>query len=473
MIIRISEQKCTYLGIVLFLMICSTVIIGCLNHNDISSLKIAILIQFTMFVVMFLVLGYTNKSLITLYSIFMIVFYLFQNGQLLLYSINEQFNFMYVDKFSVEQLYNSVYFSNLCMFSAFAAAIFSFDEKQGFFAKRIDPLSPKFIYDASVIGLIGTGIITFVLTIIKIIVWIQGRYAGVIVFETMVPSIIGLLELLFPAFCILTIVAGAKSGIRVRLVCLVFFVWGVITALIGDRTTGIGVVVIVLLMYYFGILTPLIERRKKVFYIGGMLSLVLITFAFSFRNQETFTFSSFYEVITNVIYELGFSFFPLAAIMAMCPFSHEFLNGSSMFSSLITGFSPESLDVFGFFSNVADQASIPTKWIANKYQYGFGMDCSLNAEVYANFGMYGFIAMFVICAVVSSCLKKVEYKNSKNIFSQYVGLALLFGWFTLPRRRSYYIYNKILWYVIIIGVFIGVLYLYTKNRGNYVETESE
>ena len=73
--------------------------------------------------------------------------------------------------------------------------------------------------------------------------------------------------------------------------------------------------------------------------------------------------------------------------------------------------------------------------------------------------------MFVICALIAAALKRVDYKSKQNVFSQYIGLALLFGWFTLPRRRSYYIYNKIFWYVLAIGAAIGIVYLISQKRG--------
>ena len=207
------------------------------------------------------------------------------------------------------------------------------------------------------------------------------------------------------------------------------------------------------------------KSSKIAFVIGGVLTFFLIAFAANFRNHQIVTLGSLFVVIGDVVYELGFSFFPLSAIMDMCPGTHDFLYGKSMFSSVVTGFFPDSLDVFGVFSDLADKASIPTHWIADRYQYGFGMDCSLNAEVYANFGMYGFIAMFVICAFIAASLKKVDYSSNKNVFSQYIGIVLLFGWFTLPRRRSYYIYNKFFWYVLVIGAAIGIVYLIGKKRG--------
>lgn len=126
----LSKTKCNYLAIVLAMTIFSCFLINVFNQNDVDSLKSAVIVQFVAFWVMFLVLGYANKALITLYSVFLVVFYIFQNGQLLLYAVGFDFNYYYVEKFSSELLIQSVLFSNLCMCSAFAAATFSFDEKR-------------------------------------------------------------------------------------------------------------------------------------------------------------------------------------------------------------------------------------------------------------------------------------------------------------------------------------------------------
>ena len=463
--ISLSKQKCNYLAATLLVMIISSVLISILNPGNVDSVKMAVVIQFVGFTIMFFVLGYANKDIVTLYSTFLIVSYIFQNGQLLLYSVGYDFDYYYINKFSPEQLHQSVLFSNLCMLSAYAAAIFSFDEKQGWMSKKINNMSSEFIYEVARIGCVSTGILTYGLMAVKLWVWYGGGYSAVIVFEAGIPSIIGLIEALFPACCILSIVSAKQSGYKTRFILAVFLLWGLLTALIGDRTTGIGVIATILLMYYFGYFSFRKKGSKTTLIIGGLVTFFMISVGASIRNHKAVTIGSLFSVIGSVIYELGFSFFPLSAIMDMCPSTNNFLYGESMLSSVVTGFIPESLDVLGIFSDLADKASIPTHWIADRYQYGFGMDCSLNAEAYANFGMYGFIAMFVICALIAVALKRVDYKSKQNAFSQYIGLALLFGWFTLPRRRSYYIYNKIFWYVLVIGAAIGIVYLISQKRG--------
>lgn len=465
--IKISTKAFFYILFCVLLMMINWIGLSVLTSDSLRFLQAAILLQFITFIIMFIALGKANDSYITLYSVFMVIFYLFQNGQLLLYALGVDFDTLYVNKFSNNELFSVIKVSYLNLCAAFIAAVFSFKERKIFLVERLNKISTASLYKASKLFCFATGIIAYVLIAVKGFVWLESGYSGVRAFEQLVPSIIGLLESLFPAFAILEIIAGNKSSYKTSVTTIIFFVWGSLTALIGDRTTGLGVFVIIAIMSYKGCYTVAQKnvnkkmKRRSVLLI--LTTIFLVSFISTFRNKDEFAIGSVFEIITSVIAELGFSFFPLAAIMGMCPSSKGFLYGKSMFASVIAGFIPESIDIFNVFEYFSDSASIPTHWIANRYQYGFGMDCSLNAEVYANFGYWGFIAMFVICSIIAYLLQNVDYSKATNIFSQYVGLALLFGWFTLPRRRSYYIYNKIFWYILVVAALVIIVHSILKK----------
>lgn len=471
--ITVSKSELYYFLFAILCMFIGFLFFEIIPYNNIFEVKCAIIFQFVTFVALFVALGKVNKNLITLYSVFMIMFYLFQNGQLLLYALNVKFNYFYVERYPFAELYESVKFSMYCMCSAFAAGVFSFRESKKTHVNLVDKIPVALLYKISRIGFFITGIIAYLLVIFKFFVWINGRYSGVLYIETLIPSLLGAIESLYPAFSILTILSGAKLKRKIIPLLFLFSFWGLLTALMGDRTTGLAVIVIIALMYYKNIFGNH-ERNKRlsnriIFYVMIVVVLFLVSFGAAFRNQQDYTIGSIIEVLLSIVEELGFSFFPLITIMNLCPNVHPFLNGKSMISSVVSGFIPESIDFFGLFSKFADSASIPTHWIAERHQYGFGMDCSLNAECYANFGTWGFIAMFFICVVIAVMLKNIDYTKDNNIFAQYGGLAMLFAWFTLPRRRSYYIYNKIFWYIFIIGVFIILMSLiFRKKRSDKI-----
>lgn len=433
--------------------------------TDVSGLKLAILLEFLVFILLFLYMGKVNKCYVTLYSVFLIVFYLFQNGQLLLFALGIEYDYFYVLKHSVDKTFLSVEFSTYCLCAAFTAGIFSFKSKRSMkLSKKINSLSKESIIKYAKVGFVLTGIIAWILVAMKFIIVCTSGYSAVRIFESTVPSIIGLVENLFPAFAILCIVSNEKK----YYITLLFFSWGIITSLTGDRTTGIGVLAIIIFIYYKKNYSKSVSAKMKnsiAMVISTILMIFMITFALSFRSKKMFTIKSIFEGFISVIGELGFSFFPLVGMIGLCPQYKPLLYGKSMICSLIVGFFPQSLDVLGVLDPIADMAELPLKIIANRYQYGFGMDCSLNAECYANFGMYGFIAMFIICSIVAYMLHNLDYHREDNIFTQYSGLALLFGWFTLPRRRSYYIYSKIFWYVLIMMAFLLMMDILLKKKG--------
>ena len=74
-------------------------------------------------------------------------------------------------------------------------------------------------------------------------------------------------------------------------------------------------------MYYFGYLSFNNKKSSKIaFVIGGVLTFFLIAFAANFRNHQIVTLGSLFVVIGDVVYELGFSFFPLSAISGLQPY---------------------------------------------------------------------------------------------------------------------------------------------------------
>lgn len=433
-------------------------------NTDVVGLKHAILLEFAVFILLFVYMGRINKCYLTLYSVFLIAFYLFQNGQLLLYALNVDYNYFYVLKHSLDSVFLSVEFSTYCLCAAFAAGIFSFKPKRySKISRNINSFSVEEMFLYARVGLIITGTVAWLLVVIKFIIVRSSGYQAVRLFESNVPSVIGLVENLFPAFAVLCIICNEKKNH----ITLLFLIWGIITSLTGDRTTGIGIIVIIAFMYYKSNYSKSIsaKMKKNIIMLGSIiLTMFMISFALSFRSNKVFTIESIAEGSISVIGELGFSFFPLVGMIQICPQYEPFLYGKSMISSLIVGFFPQSLDVFGVLDSVADTAELPLDMIAKRYQYGFGMDCSLNAECYANFGICGFIAMFMICAVVAYMLHNVNYSRRDNLFTQYTGVALLFSWFTLPRRRSYYIYSKIFWYILIMMAFLLMMNKLLRKR---------
>ena len=136
--IRVPKRTFDYLSLVTAVSIACILLMVVLDQNDAVALRTSILLQFFSFVVLFFVLGYANRSIITLYSVFLLVFYIFQNGQLLLFALNADYDYLYIEKFSIARLQQSVFFSSLCIFAAYYAAVFSMNERDTWIDKKIN-----------------------------------------------------------------------------------------------------------------------------------------------------------------------------------------------------------------------------------------------------------------------------------------------------------------------------------------------
>ena len=66
--------------------------------NSYTSVAIATFIQAIIFIVGYISLSKINGSFVSLYGIFLIAFYFFQNGQIILYSLGVDYNYFYVLK---------------------------------------------------------------------------------------------------------------------------------------------------------------------------------------------------------------------------------------------------------------------------------------------------------------------------------------------------------------------------------------
>lgn len=385
--------------------------------------------------------------------LFLIAFYCFQNGQLLLYSLEVPFNRFYIDYFGVYLppvfLFSS--FSTIIAgFAAMLSATFSFGRYEA--NKQDTEEVSTNVLTNSYYGLLLTGVVALALLAIKIYHYRQMGYFGVRQFEGTVPRLLTMLEYQYPAFAILILVYQTKNSWKRQLVNYSFILWLITTAFIGDRTTGLaGILTLGLLNIYQNEMS----RQSKLFL--GLISAVIVLFSqlvsfFRIGLPLNELLSSEYSVLTMFLNEVGFSWFPLAGIISLVPQVEFYQLGGTYFNSLISGLIPSFLDPTGTLSAVTSQALLYEQWQSNYFgQFDFGLGFSLNAEAYMNFGYYGLIAIFVEILVVSHFIGRHLKTCSK--WEIYQTFVLLFFWFTLPRRSSYYIWNAIFYTIILMRVY--------------------
>ena len=302
--------------------------------------------------------------------------------------------------------------------------------------------------------------VTIPYTFIRFYITSTSGYFAMMEFVGKATSVPQIIEKVFVSSTILLLVYQENYKRFYKVLMMIFLLWSVVISLAGDRTIGLaGIVVLSLIKFLIG------DRKNKVrlssyfvLFLGTMAIIYLISISFSYRMNNGPTDLGIGETVIYAVSTLGFSFFPLSSTINIVPEYIPLMNGKSFLGGIVAGFIPSSFDVLGIMKKFSEWNSYPTDLLGRVYNYSFGLDYSLNAEAYINFGTKGWIAMFFICSIIASCLKQVDFSRVDNLFSQYAGLILLYSWFTLPRRKLYYVFNNIFWYIVFIGGLLLITY---------------
>ena len=333
-------------------------------------------------------------------------------------------------------------------------------EHSNFFYEKINRIDPIIVIRIAKVCWWPFAIIAIPYMLVKFAITTTSGYYAMMAMVSGLPSIFNLIEKLFVGMTILQLVYHDEKDRSYKLLTIVMIVWSLFAALTGDRTMGLaGLITVALIKFTIGNRSA---KNKTVsqylmLSVGGIIVIYLVSIAFSYRMATSSSTGDLYSAVIEAIGTLGFSFFPLVLIMRVCPSIKPFMYGKSFIGGFISGLIPSNFDVLGLTKIFSDWNASGTEFIDRFYQYGFGLDFSLNAECYINFGWFGWIAMFFMCAIIAVFLKQVNFKRRDNLFTQYSALILLFCWFTLPRRKSYFIFNHFFWYVLAVGIIILII----------------
>ena len=233
------------------------------NETSVSSAAIT---QLFIFIYYFCILGKKAGTFFSSYAVFLIVFYLFQNGQVLLYALNIPFDTFYVDKYSSRILLDSVIFSTLCLISAFGASIFSLDKSPNDIIQRnANQLNPKNVLALSQKGFFFLGIVALPLMFVKFYICATTGYFMMIKFAETVPSILKMIEKLFLAFSVLSLVYSDRKSRWYKIITIIILIWSLLAVFSGDRTVGLAGIAMLLLYKSNtnGVKLSFIKRVKK------------------------------------------------------------------------------------------------------------------------------------------------------------------------------------------------------------------
>lgn len=396
-------------------------------------------------------------------TIFLGLYYIFQNGQLLLQAFNVGFNDFFVNSLSQYTL-NVTIFSSISNVVAGYACMFVTSRQSRKTVKHyaVDSYRPEAVAKAAFYGFGLTGIIAIPLVLLKLSVALQGGYAAVRVYEETIPFWIKFLEYMFIPFALLYLIYNRARNVRV--VSLLTLLWLLVTAFCGDRTTGLAGILVLAYIH----IAKSGDRRIgiKQYLSFGMVIVALVfmvTIFFILRHQGGVNElqEGLQNPLVSFVSELGFSAFPLYVMMDIVPGSESYLNGTGYIASLVSGAIPSNLDPTGFIHYLVQYRNLPQDWIESYFSYGFGLGFSLNAEAYVNFGWFGLIPLFIVNLIIFHFLGTIRRINSDSSFALYQCCVLLFLWCTLPRRDSFYIWKALVYSIVLVKFY---LYLIIPKR---------
>ena len=462
---KISKNKLIYSAISLLMVIVASFYICEFRNTSINQGQISAIVLLALSVFIFEL--YANAKIqgkwLNPSFFFLLAFYFFQNGQILLLALGLDFDAFYLNYFE-ECKSNVIVFSSIsAMIAGFSAICMAKNDRALINQQKtnkIDRLNPNMVTSYSFYAFILCGLVALPLVLIKFSFALGGGYSAVRNFEYLIPSVVDVLEYLFFPFGLLYMSFENRWNLKKKIVFFVLVLWFIITAMCGDRTTGITGIFILAYFRYLDNTSDKISIRKIFSFLLVMLVLLfLIRLAYAFRTQSGMdgVFSGLETTIISVISELGFSCFPLFTMMKIVPGSEAFLYGKQYVYSVIGGFIPTFIDVTGVIKSVNNEALIFETWQSKYFpQFDFGLGFSLNAEAYINFGWCGLIAIFVVCLLIFYFINKNAAMMRESSYGKYTSLILLFTWMTLPRRSTYYIWNSIFYCIFVINIYLRV-----------------
>lgn len=460
----VSVKGFKYFIITLMLTVVGYCMIGYLSKYEASyeMLRVCTLIAVGLMTIEYINFSKYSGSYVSNYAIFLISFVIFNFGLFLVFSLGGEYNFFYLKQYEVSTVLKTLQYEFGGAGAFFLAGAW-INKMNPFKFYSINRLSEQTIYKIAKLFMIATGIVAFTLLAMKMLVFATGYYEGVRRFDASVPSVLGLIEYFFVPFAVLTILYSKNKQMD-KMVEVLVIIWSLTTAICGDRTSGIaGILTIMIVNFRYKNQNKNSLKKYLICIATIFATAFLIVFIKSFREGIAFSQSVFLSIFSDVLGELGSSFFPLTLIMRVCPQRHSFLYGKSYVYSILAGFIPASLDPTGTISMWNTKAIEPLNWISTEYDYTFGTGYSLCAEAYANFGYFGFIILFIIGII----LIKLLAISKNNRFSSYTSTILMFEFFTLPRRNFYYVINHPFYCVVIVSMII-ILFTRQYERGGAV-----
>lgn len=283
-------------------------------------------------------------------------------------------------------------------------------------------------------------------------------YMGLYEFDPGIPlwGLITLLSDFFMPGVLCILLTSSPNSKKQRSIFILFAVIILILMYCGGRSQGV-VLVAVTLLYYQNYVKPISKKGWAILCVSGVFFISMLSVIAHLRsgsrdryvedivNYKAEDSNPFFETIS----EMGGSIYPMARTMYWVPQTEPYRYGETYLyalSSLIPN--------MGFWEKhpAAVKANL-AEWLMKRDNLTYSPAYSLVAEAYINFGVAGFVFMFILGVYFSRVLN-IESENKHKMLSFLVAIIFTYMslqmvrncFFGIVRTLTYYIL-PIYWYV--------------------------
>lgn len=253
-------------------------------------------------------------------------------------------------------------------------------------------------------------------TYVSINTVIQSGYASIYAFQQSSSILMRLLDMLAnyyqPCLLLLLIVYRERRGKRICILAAML-VDVVLNLFIGGRSGAVMSLLAIVLSYHYFV-SPFTKKQAIVGAASGYLVIALLNAIADIRDVANKGLSdflpalaqSFTNVIGEFVGELGWSITSMCWTMNLVPSIYPFRYGMSYIVSVIC-WVPSA-----FFSGthpVVTWGELST-WLQTSLGMAYGPGYTMIAEAYLNFGTWGYVALIVEGFIIAKCIAQVSRK---------------------------------------------------------------
>ena len=316
----------------------------------------------------------------------------------------------------------------------------------------------KLILSFSQLLLIVTGLIAIPLGIYVSILGIKYGYNYVKVDSMHIYNgLTRFAQVFFVAANVLCILfSQSKSSKKVYMILAL--IYAIILIFSGARTTSLALLLVLIFIKQEEDNKSLLTRNLAI-----VVGIILLAFIGSAVAQQRFfgklERNGILEITESIVEEMGFNFTTINFVESFVPSTVNYQYGMTYLKAIIC-IIPKTIDPTGVIESI--NGSLPelelADWLSAKYGdfYDFGVGYSVIAESYYNFGILGFISVFIQSIIISKLINLSTADKSK--FRKYIKYIMLFALLTYPRRSFITLLKGIEYYIVFIILAIFIIY---------------